>query len=155
MSLKINMEQNEKCSFFLKTSRNLVVKCKARFATFVVFEYAYLPSPLLREFPSRALYYSYVSRLESCLFSQLKVELPSLLGLYFLLFCVSICCEKSFLGEDRKKLRCFLEKLQRFSENLPRFWEKLRRFMRKLRGKRKIDGEQLPIVACFRGRKVR
>ena len=42
--------------YFLKTSRNLVVKCKARFATFVVFEYAYLPSPLLREFPSRARY---------------------------------------------------------------------------------------------------
>ena len=42
--------------YFLKTSRNLVVKCKARFATFVVFEYAYLPSPLLHEFPSRARY---------------------------------------------------------------------------------------------------
>ena len=42
--------------YFLKTSRNLVVKCKARFATFVVFEYAYLPSPLLREFPLRARY---------------------------------------------------------------------------------------------------
>lgn len=42
--------------YFLKTSRNLVVKCKARFATFVVFEYAYLPSPLLREFPSRTHY---------------------------------------------------------------------------------------------------
>ena len=42
--------------YFLKMSRNLVVKCKARFATFVVFEYAYPPSPLLHEFPSRALY---------------------------------------------------------------------------------------------------
>ncbi len=42
--------------YFLKMSRNLVVKCKARFATFVVFEYAYLPSPLLHEFPSRARY---------------------------------------------------------------------------------------------------
>ena len=42
--------------YFLKTSRNLVVKCKARFATFVVFEYAYLPSSLLHEFPSRARY---------------------------------------------------------------------------------------------------
>lgn len=40
--------------YFLKTSRNLVVKCKAHFATFVVFEYAYLPSPLLHEFSSRA-----------------------------------------------------------------------------------------------------
>ena len=42
--------------YFLKTSRNLVVKCKARFATFVVFAYASFPSPLLREFPSRAHY---------------------------------------------------------------------------------------------------
>lgn len=42
--------------YFLKMSRNLVVKCKARFATFVVFECAYLPSPLLHEFPSRARY---------------------------------------------------------------------------------------------------
>ena len=61
-----------------------------------------------------------------------------------------------------KKLRRFLENVQRFSENLPRFLEKLRRFLeklprflRKLRGKRKIDGEQLPIVEYYRGRKVR
>ena len=84
------MEQNEKCSFFLKTSRNLVVKCKARFATFVVFEYAYLPSPLLREFPLRARYiYSCVFMLESCLFSQLNVELLSLLLFHLLLFLCS------------------------------------------------------------------
>lgn len=42
--------------YFLKMSRNLVVKCKARFATFVVFKYACLPSLQLHEFPSRARY---------------------------------------------------------------------------------------------------
>ena len=97
---------------------------------------------------ARALYYSCVFMLESSLFSQLKVELLRLQLFHFLLFCVSICCEKSFLGGDRKKLRRFLENVQRFSENLPRFLEKLRRFLRKLprflrklRGKWKIGGE--------------
>ena len=47
-----------------------------------------------------------------------------------------------------KKLRRFLEKVQRFLENLPRF-------LRKVRGKRKIGGEQLPIVEHFRDRKAR
>ena len=56
--------------YFLKTSRNLVVKCKARFATFVVFEYAYLPSPLLHEFLfARALYYSCVVILYFCIYA--------------------------------------------------------------------------------------
>ena len=61
-----------------------------------------------------------------------------------------------------KKLRRFLENLRRFLENLRRFLEKLRRFLRKLprflrklRGEQKIDGEQLPIVEYYRGRKVR
>ena len=63
---------------------------------------------------------------------------------------------RNILSEGtEKKLRRFLENVQRFSENLPRFLEKLRRFLRKLRGKRKIDGEQLPIVEYYRGRKVR
>ena len=42
--------------YFLKMSRNLVVKCKARFATFVVFEYAYSSSLLHESFSSRARY---------------------------------------------------------------------------------------------------
>jgi len=55
--------------YFLKMSRNLVVKCKARFATFVVFEYAYSSSLLHESFSSRARYFnSCVSMLESCLF---------------------------------------------------------------------------------------
>ena len=63
---------------------------------------------------------------------------------------------RNILSEGaEKKLPRFLENVQRFSENLPRFLEKLRRFLRKLRGKWKIDGEQLPIVEHFRGRKVR
>ena len=54
-----------------------------------------------------------------------------------------------------KKLRRFLENLRRFLEKLRRFLRKLPRFLRKLRGERKIDGEQLPIVEYYRGRKVR
>ena len=79
---------------------------------------------------ARALYYSCVFMLESCLFSQLNVELLSLLLFHFLLFCVPICCEKPSLGGDWKKLRRFWEKVQRFLENLPRFWRNVRDFLR-------------------------
>ena len=79
---------------------------------------------------TRALYYSCVSMLESCLFSQLKVELLILQLFHFLLFCVSICYEKSSLGGDWKKLPRFWGNVQRFSENLPRFWRNVRDFSR-------------------------
>lgn len=72
--------------YFLKMSRNLVVKCKA-LRHFVVFKYACLPSLQLHESYLRArVIFSCVSMLESGLFSQLKGELPSSLVLYFLLF---------------------------------------------------------------------
>ena len=58
------------------------------------------PVPHLNNFFARALYYSCVFMLESCLFSQLNVELLSLLLFHFLLFCVPICCEKPSLGGD-------------------------------------------------------
>ena len=77
--------------------------------------------------------------LESCLFSQLKVELLSLLRFHLLLFCVPICCEKSSLGRDWKKTPTFfgksptkfgksptfLEKRPRFFEECPTFFEEV------------------------------
>lgn len=58
------------------------------------------PAPHLNNFLRARVIFSCVSMLESCLFSQLKVELLSLLRFHLLLFCVPICCEKSSLGRD-------------------------------------------------------
>ena len=113
-------------------SRNLVVKCKARFATFVVFEYAYLPSPLLHEFPSRARYIIVV-------YLCLKVVYSSHWRLNFYACCssiscffwVPICCEKSSLGRDWKKTPTFFGKSPTFFGKSPTFLEKRPRFFEK------------------------
>ena len=69
--------------------------------------------------------------LESCLFSQLKVELLCLLLFHFLLFCVPICCEKSSLGRDWKKTPTFFGKSPTFFGKSPTFLEKAPRFFEK------------------------
>ena len=96
------------------------------------------------------------ARLESCLFQPLKVELPSFVGPLFPAFFVFLFAVRNLFSEGtEKKLPRFWENVQRFFGKVQRFLRKLPCFLRKRRGKRKIDGELLPIVEHFRGRKVR
>ena len=68
--------------------------------------------------------YSCVSMLESCLFSQLKVELPSLLVLYFLLFlCFYLLWEIFSRRGQKKNSDVFWKMSNVFWKNSDVLWE--------------------------------
>ena len=108
---------------------------------------------------TRALYYSCVFMLESCLFSQLKVELLSLLLFHFLLFCVPICCEKSSLGGNWKKTPTFFGKSPTKFGKTPTFFEKAPTFFEEVPSihwqSPRNAREMMQVKEVFKGHKAR